>query len=956
MDAKQFLSTVLSDEGYYCILGIRTSDNKTVQKFYNTIDSVIDSALNFDHDGYDTYFALSTFLESTSRKTDNVSFIKSLFLDLDCGEGKPYKTQTDAVTSLRAFCKELDLPKPTVVNSGRGIHVYWALKKSCSRKKWLPVAEQLKNACIKHNLAADPVVTSDAARILRVPDTHNFKTSPAADVHILVATTDLVDLKDFSNKLGNDTMPVPKAAPDYSEADKASMEALLGNYTKKFSKIIEKTIKGKGCGQIDRAIKKPAKLDYGQWTDVISIAKSCEEGMIAVHAISSKYPDYSADETEKVAASIKYPHLCVTFESNCPKVCKKCPLRGKIKSPISLGMEVREATEADNVVQFPVKGEEPSIFSEATDENPDKGNGNTPKIEEIIIPTYPYPYFRGANGGVYLRSKNKVGDIDEIEIHKQDLWIIKRIRDPLSGPSYVFRHRTVREGIKEFVVPGVSLSSREEFRKAMGMNDIFLIKPDQLMAYVGAWVIQVQRTHDEIEAKMQFGWTKDNKSFVIGRREVFANKVEENPESSTTRDHMKIFNKKGTLKRWKEIPKFYNKPNFETHKFMFALSFAAPLMEFVPKIMGGIFHINSMDSGFGKTTGMFGGASVWGKPTDLVLAGIDTTNSMWGRAEVYKNLPVYVDEISNIPAKAMSDFAYNVALGKQKNRQSNVGQNKERWRGEDWSLLVGTSANTSLLEKITTYRATPKGEAQRVFETRMPVMNLTPEEAVQGRRLNEFLEENYGHAGEVYIQHIIQHISGVKRLVNYTINKLTLEAGLNQQNRLISAIGGTILVGVIVAKRIGLVDWDLKAFAKWILKKLKGMRRAMKDMDVDITNLINEWLNENEGGVLRIKSTDDSRHKSSVDEGLSSLVIPEKRPIYNNIARHEYDVGRLYLMPKPFKEWCIKQQYNYASIVDLIIAERGGERKKVKMGKGTTNTSPAQHVIALNWFDEDKDD
>ena len=143
-------------------------------------------------------------------------------------------------------------------------------------------------------------------------------------------------------------------------------------------------------------------------------------------------------------------------------------------------------------------------------------------------------------------------------------------------------------------------------------------------------------------------------------------------------------------------------------------------MEFVPNIAGGIYHITSGDSGLGKTTGQWGGASVWGNFEKLVLDGDDTTNSMWHRAEVYKNLPVYVDETTNIPPKPMSDFVYRVTAGKQRNRQTNTGQNKERFRGEPWSLLVGTSANTSMLEKISRAKTFPKGETQRVFECRTP--------------------------------------------------------------------------------------------------------------------------------------------------------------------------------------------------------------------------------------------
>ena len=96
------------------------ADDTRIQKFYDTLEEVERAARKFDAGGYDAYFALSTFKEPTNRKGPNAHELKSLFLDLDCGPSKEYPTQKAAVDALRAFCKQLSLPKPMMVNSGRG--------------------------------------------------------------------------------------------------------------------------------------------------------------------------------------------------------------------------------------------------------------------------------------------------------------------------------------------------------------------------------------------------------------------------------------------------------------------------------------------------------------------------------------------------------------------------------------------------------------------------------------------------------------------------------------------------------------------------------------------------------------------------------------------------------------------------------------------------------------------
>lgn len=946
MDTKQFLSSVLSEEGYYCTVGIK--DGQTVQKFYSSIDSLVETAENFDLDGYDAYYALGTFDDQNSRKADNVKQLKALFLDLDCGEGKPYPTQSDAIAALKDFCKHYALPKPTsVVNSGRGVHVYWVLSKAYIREEWLPVAERLKAACVEQGLDADPVVTADAARILRIPNTHNFKATPALDVEVLSMGTGLVDLDAFAAKLPHQPIPVVSVR-EYSEQDKKDMEQAMGlsPYVKRFAKLLAATGNGGGCGQLRKAILEPNDMTYPEWLHILSIAKFCEDGEQAIHLVSKGYEGYSHEETEKIASSVDAPHLCTTFSYDNPSACEACPHNGKIKSPIRLCMEIPEATAKDNVVEVAV--ETPVVpMPEGEDEE------ELPvKLERHTIPDYPFPYFRSPNGGVFMRTKDKEGNADEVLIYKRDLYLTKRLRDPIDGPAFEFKYHSVREGIQTFVISGVRLSSKEEFRKAMGMNGIQILntKSDALMVYVQKWIEQLQETQDEITVKTQFGWTEGNKSFVIGDKEVFADRIEPNPPGARTAQYFSMFAKKGTLEGWKRVTSFYNKKGFQPHQFMFALSFGSPLMEFVPNVSGAIFHLMSAESGLGKTTGQWGGASVWGNHKKLVLKGKDTVNSVWNRAELHKNLVLYIDELSNYKAKEASDFAYAVSDGEQKNRQTNTGQNQERYRGEEWSLLCGTSGNTSLIDKMGEYRALPKGEAQRVMESTVTQLLHTQEEVIQARALNDDLSGNYGHAGQIFIQYVLNNLDSVKLLLSENIRKLTIDSEAGAENRHWTAQAGAALTGAQIASVIGLIDWDLEALREWIVTKIRESRADTTEMKVDIRDLVTRYVNENIRGVLRIKSTDKPTGETE------HLVLPDATPMYNWSIRHEYDINKLYLAVQPFKQWVVLQQLSYKDARDMIYKELNGESKRDRLGRGTKMSMMQQQVLVMSWDDLDVTD
>ena len=62
-----------------------------------------------------------------------------------------------------------------IVKSGGGLHIYFTLSRPLSREEWQPLAHALAEAGKRHGLKADWQVTTDSARILRIPGTTNNK-------------------------------------------------------------------------------------------------------------------------------------------------------------------------------------------------------------------------------------------------------------------------------------------------------------------------------------------------------------------------------------------------------------------------------------------------------------------------------------------------------------------------------------------------------------------------------------------------------------------------------------------------------------------------------------------------------------------------------------------------------------------------------------------------------------
>jgi len=927
MDAKQFLETILGDEGHYCVWAARRSDKSQEQEFYADIDTLLAAAKQLDEDGYDAYFALGTFTVAGSRKAANVHQMRAFFLDLDCGPKKDYADQTQALAALRGFCKQLKLPRPTLVNSGRGIHVYWPLTEPVPRETWLPVAENLKRLLRTNSMRFDPVVITNTAQVLRPIGTHNHKDAPPKPVELVGPPATPVPFEEFKTLLAEEDNILAAPKKYVPREQDALMQALSGSFTSRFRTILMKTAEGKGCAQLQEVVANQANVSEPLWRAGLSIAKFCIDGDRAIHKISDKHPEYSTDETEKKAALIKGPYLCAKFDEYRSGVCPNCMHWGKIKSPITLGREVLEADESDNIVV--------------------QKSVNVPHAPamQYVIPKYPTPYFRGKNGGIFLHKKATDEDDEPKDklIYHNDLYVVRRLKDPDMGEAIVMRLHLPKDGVREFTIPLTSVGAKDDFRKNLAMQGVTVLNVTELMDYTMRWVSELQFKVEASEAQRQFGWTDDKgTSFVVGNMEVFKDRIEINSPSAATAQYFPYFVPKGTLEGWKETMEFFNRPGMELHQFMFGMTFGSPLMQFQP-INAAAFHIYSKHSGLGKTTSMMAGASVWGDPDLLVLKENDTHNSRMNRAEVYKNLVVYMDEMTNTKAMELSDWAYQLPNGQQRNRMSGKS-NVERTRGKPWKALFGSTGNASLIERISTYKRMPEAEAQRILEHNVTRVAFKSKEETDA--FSDALKQHYGHAGVVYIQYLLNNLDAAKELANVNQKKIDAAAELTAENRFWSVIVSRTMTGLMLAKRAGLINWEIAPIAQWAIKMLKEAKVASKEMASESNFLLTDYLAENYNNILRIKSTDDARKQNT---GLDHLVHPEAVPRANFVARYEYDVKKLYLLPKPLKEWCVKQQINYAGLIDTLKAAPTSLRKeKMRLSRGTHMNLPPADVLTID--------
>ena len=130
-----------------------------------------------------------------------------------------------------------------------------------------------------------------------------------------------------------------------------------------------------GCGFMKLAEDEAATLPEPLWYAWLSILARCRDGAEAAHQVGSRHPGYTYAETEEkfARAGACGPRTCENVASLMDanqkrKSCQKCPLNGKITSPVQAG----SAPAATTSISTPTVSS-----SEASDSGPERRPDNS---------------------------------------------------------------------------------------------------------------------------------------------------------------------------------------------------------------------------------------------------------------------------------------------------------------------------------------------------------------------------------------------------------------------------------------------------------------------------------------------------------------------------------------------------------------------------------------------------
>ena len=909
MTPLEFLAVVLPspDLGFYCAAGFKNHIKR--HKFVKEIDQLEDTVTSWHKEGLDCYFALSVFEKTGSRKAENARHIKSLFVDLD-----GYPTKKEAIEALNNFMAKTGLDMlgtPYVTDSGGGVHVYWPLIETVTIEQWKPIADAFKRLFVQENMRIDMSVTADAARVLRIPGTSNFKKKYGATprpTRILVDEGDTFDFDALSAHILSvlhkpapalpavQTLQLPGVRPT-SKKPSASAVQLFQNHVTKFGIIYKKTKEGKGCGQLRHYVEHASEDGMEPlWRATLSIAQKCEEAPKAVVWLSELHP-YDLDRMNQKLAEIKGPYSCTAFDSINPGICTDCEHWGRITNPLALGRDIATTVETKEISLDP------------------QGD----KTETVLRPEPPRGYAYGQNGGVYIERE----DIDDQGVITKRLQLLLPYDvfpiDLLNNNgSHLVRMLAVRRNaINEIVLPQEALAGRAETIKCLMNQNIVAANHsanDKLLhEYVRACVEKLSLERRPVDVPQYCGWQPDN-SFVyaetIYRKDDKPLKIPMKGLENITMNARS----EGSLDEWKKIAQMLVRRNMWSHLSIMLFGIGSPLMRFT-KLDGATVHCTSSESGTGKSFALNVAASVWGHPIHYRTGAGTSPVAMQQRLGLLHSLPLITDEITT---NNRNDFEWFTAFllsmseGRGKERMEN-GANKERLNLSVWSALALMSSNRPAVDYMTGVRDhSSQGELLRLLEYSMDEKLQWDDEEVE---IVKSLTENFGVLGEVLAQYFVDNREYVQKLVQDTFKRLTKDIGKHSDERYwIATCTVAMVAGVLLnSKHLNIVDIPMQEILNDLDKHVAYMRACTRGGKRTAEDVLNSYIQEYQGQLVVVKFGEKAGPLAHFNDGAAVGKTTTKSQVMGRVE-HGVTAGHvdLYIEERLLKSYCSNRSFSYS--------------------------------------------
>lgn len=922
MDTITFFGKVLPSEGVY--VSAQLTPRGMIHKFYDSVEDLTQAVQSISQRGGNVYYAVSSMQDNSERSQRNTHLTQTLFIDVDCGPDKPYPTWKEGLLALSQFISALQLPKPMIIHSGNGLHVYWILSEALAPAQWGPLGLALKAAAKAHGFEIDMSVPGDSARLLRPVGTINPKggaevrlllDAPAVDADAMRAA--------LSGFVVQTAMPthfgVPTRTSALSQALAVDAEFPDANPDAVASK----------CQQIAWGVENQAEVSEPFWYAMLGIAAYCIDSENTAVAWSSKHPDYDYTKTMRKMAhwkqSVTGPATCKKFMEERPAGCRGCKFAGKITAPTQIGAQFSTVE-----------------ISEAA---PDKVGASVP---------LPRSYKRTASG-----IKQTVDGTD-IDICPFDIYPVGYGRDESLGYETVRYHWDRKHvGWQELTLRQAFLTDTRlrEFTTAVADQGIVLKTEKQTASFqfmLRSYMDKLREMRAMTNLYNSMGWKDEYRQFVHGnalyRRHDDGTVSKENITLSTSSQRLggELYGTSGSEQEWINFTSVLQAANMPAHMFALGFSLATPLIELTG--LNGLTLSLCGQTGTGKTLGQLWQQSLWGDPQKLHFAAKFTMNSLYNRLGFYCNLPMTIDEATVVSDKEIGDFLYMVTQGRDKARLNRSAEERETKR---WATGVTISTNIPWSTKLTAMNSATDAQLMRLLEVTVDPHPVFADGTSGGRKIFQFITTNYGWVGPRFIEYLLaMGPLAIKEMIDEAMNTFPQRypAEFSGEERYWEIAIVLTDLALRIAKEQNWIKFDPAIAINWVLGQTGTIRQNIVSNKMDSFDILSEYLNDNTRLALTVMHT-YGQQPAPLFQRMPQGEVRIRYDVRRNQPNGVFDHGTVTLDRTHFRSWLSSRNVDYRQITRDLESENillPVKNNKAYLGKGTDIKTGQSYVVQIN--------
>lgn len=859
------------------------------------------------------------------RKIENVTMARCLYMDIDVDldpKKDAYRTIKEMEEGIEIFYQYTNIPRATIaVNSGRGgVHLYWPLCRLLTPNEWLPLANALANAGIAAKLKFDAACTRDITRLLRIPNTYNYKSGGNGLAVILREDQNVEDNPDdlwqILSAWQTKTPTINSwSAPDANAPPQDDMvDDLGGGIGTKFQPS-DIMLVAKECPFIANTLANHgAGLAEPLWKHTISIACHTTDPDTNAHILSSGHHAYSPTETieklrqaqrDRLGRSTIGPPHCSTILASGANECQSCKHKDAGSNPISLG--------------YGRNGH--AILSQTNSQDPDLpfGYWRDKKTRHI--------YF---NMLASAKNPPKPVCIFPFEILPNSAYLE-------SDQPYKFTFTTVEAQKQKVIkVNQQAMSSKERAGQELGGQGLSVNYTDTTKAFFMGYL---QKLHSQPVTMINLpaiGWHSNgvDMGFAFAGQYFTPAGVE---KCRLLPQEVHAYGVMGHAKPWLDLASVVVTPERPDLSVLVAQGFAAPLVV-VSGHAGYLLGAWSIDSGVGKSTALTLAQAVWGSPG--AKNGLsDTEAHIFSKASTLKNIGIMFDEVKTISQqKNFLNLIFQITGGSEKGRADRAGNMKQK---KEFNTLLAYATNASMIASVEEQSRGSYATVFRMFEFQSLENTALKHSPSEISRMVIKLNSNYGNIGVQYAKFLGENYDYVVRCVKYMQTRLEQRFKASQEERYwIAAIANT-LAAAHIAKKIGVAKFNLTSMEDFLVVEFYRMRAKRLVSPTDYGN-----VNTVIGELGTFMKEHRSRNTVITDIMLMTTGRPPKGAVrvLNEEPGIKKDNVIIQISLKPLVirisdsglgRWCTARGVPKSNLVEALINKLGATKANARIASGT---------------------